>query len=59
MTKASVIIEAVFIGMVLAFILWMTAYRSMQLETSRVTCYEDQACWDCSSMGNKVCGVRP
>lgn len=23
------------------------------------TCQEDEPCWDCSSMGNKVCGRNP
>lgn len=22
-------------------------------------CHEDDPCWDCSTMGNRVCGPRP
>lgn len=22
------------------------------------TCFEDQPCWDCKTMGNKVCGTK-
>lgn len=24
-----------------------------------VRCFEDQACWDCATMGNRVCGPPP
>lgn len=24
-----------------------------------VSCYEDQSCWDCETMGNRTCGPLP
>lgn len=27
--------------------------------TIEVVCYEDDPCWDCSTMGNMVCGPPP
>lgn len=27
--------------------------------TTRDACQEDEPCWDCSTMGNRVCGVIP
>lgn len=25
--------------------------------TTELECQEDMSCWDCSTMGNKICGV--
>lgn len=27
--------------------------------TSTTTCAEDMPCWDCSTMGNRICGPLP
>ena len=28
-----------------------------RVSTTAVVCLEDQACWDCSAMGNHICGT--
>lgn len=29
---------------------------SANAETAQTQCMEDQPCWDCTTMGNKICG---
>jgi len=29
-----------------------------RLQSTAITCQEDMPCWDCTTMGNKICGPR-
>lgn len=33
-----------------------TAGEAVRFERTAVTCEESEPCWDCSTMGNRVCG---
>ena len=39
------------------FIAEMLSKEFSPLQDYAVACLEDQPCWDCSSMGNLICGV--
>ena len=47
---------------VVCTVLFGTATGPVYLEPSSVesstVCLEDEPCWDCSSMGNLVCGIE-
>lgn len=34
-----------------------TTYKEPTPHQQRLACQEDEPCWDCETMGNKVCGV--
>ena len=34
----------------------LAAFHPTTQPTTGVVCYEDQPCWDCTSMGNRICG---
>ena len=36
-------------------VLWLSVGRDRVYQTGPV-CEEDMSCWNCSTMGNKVCG---
>ena len=56
-------LKIVFFG-VIALALFVLGFQTTQFamdfndkaETTR--CEEDMPCWDCNTMGNKVCGVK-
>lgn len=33
-----------------------TACTAQSTMAPKVECHEDEACWDCATMGNRVCG---
>ena len=39
-----------------AIIIAIALLLSSILHGVRGVCQEDQSCWDCSAMGNKICG---
>jgi hypothetical protein len=44
-----------------AFAALMLSGPEPSLDSTRpepVVCYEDDPCWDCSTMGNTICGVE-
>ena len=52
---------AIFVAIFLAVILMGPAidheYDEMD-RRAREACQEDEPCWDCETMGNRICGVR-
>jgi len=49
--KVRTVIGSVLIVLLVIFLVFMIA-----LGQPKARCEEDQACWDCHTMGNKVCG---
>lgn len=50
------VLSAALIGMWL-FLGWLVIdHMQHRVSTSAVVCMEDQSCWDCTSMGNLICG---
>ena len=34
-------------------------FPAQVLISSETRCFEDEPCWDCTTMGNRICGVTP
>lgn len=49
-----------FILVALAAVLFVSGCNAITFvhapSTSTTVCYEDQPCWDCHTMGNRICG---
>jgi hypothetical protein len=45
-------------AIVIALVLWVSHVEFEALPDNSKTrdCQEDQACWDCRTMGNRICG---
>lgn len=55
MTNAG-ILAIVFLVMMLAVLTFGVFHNNYRLD--RLECQEDMACWDCETMGNKICGGK-
>lgn len=57
MNKNFKLILALGIACVLYFTTFGLSVNRAREESKPVPCEEDMPCWDCNTMGNKVCGV--
>lgn len=53
-------LEAAVVGAIVALLVMVLAaqvhHAAQPDRLERVTCQEDEPCWDCNAMGNHVCG---
>lgn len=45
--------------LILALILWASHLEYEAEAAEYVRCEEDMPCWDCETMGNRICGPIP
>jgi len=38
------------------FVIHDLSVQLNKLQSTAITCQEDMPCWDCTTMGNKICG---
>lgn len=54
-----VVAKAIFgLSLVVGTVVSPTLHHHVRLISAAPACYEDDPCWDCTTMGNRICGTE-
>lgn len=60
MTRHEKLVVACAYAALMVYAIWVVSIRTdvpADAEQQLTVCQEDEACWDCNTMGNKLCGT--